>query len=316
MKTDKVDFVSVIVMVKDPQIPTLEYCLKSIFNSEGKKEVIIVTPHPDSLSYLTKKFKELKLVKDPGCGIGIARNIGITVAKSEYVCFVDPDAIVGRKHFKQIMEIFNSDDRIGLIDVHTLMDVEKMELFGKLQRLELLLWKKGRFMQKVKEKDIIFVGGTFMALRKSAWKKVKGFWEWPPYGADDLDFSFRVFKAGYKVARVFVEGSFHFPRYSLIELFKEQYGWGKGYAYLWLKYRSEPMYWRRMEYEQIFYKSFPENFYCLIPVIRFLLAPLGGLIHALKFREISLLPYWTFRRYAFLLGFLTGLMSWKNKKKK
>lgn len=307
----KSDFVSVIVMVKDPSIPTLEYCLRSIFNSEGKKEVIIVTPHPDDLSHLMEKYAGLRIIQDPGEGIGIARNIGIAAARSEYICFVDPDAIVGKKHFKQILETFKLDDKIGLIDVHGITDIKSSKVLGKVQKFELILWEKGRFMQKVRKEGIIFVGGTFMALRKSVWEKVGGFWEWPPYGADDLDFSFRAFKAGYKVARVFVAGSFHFPRYSLIELFKEQYGWGKGYSHLWLKYKSDPTFWEQMKYESFLYKIFPKNLYYIIPVIRLLLAPLSGFVHALRFRRLSFLPYWVFRRYAFLLGFLLGPVLWR-----
>lgn len=305
---------TVIVLIKEPEVTTLIRCLDSILNSDGEKEVLVVTPFPEKLTPLLDTYRSIKFIKDPGTGIGIARNIGIKAASNEIICFVDSDAIVGKEHFKKIVEEFKKDPETGLIDVGGIIDESLYQRFkpNKLQKLDLLLWKIGR-ISKFSDEDLTFASGAFMALRKTAWHQVGGFWEWPPYGGDDLDFSFRVKCAGWKVKKVKVRGSIHLPRATLKELFKEQFGWGKGFSCILIKYMHQPEYWLAMKYNRLFYTILPKKLYWMIPILRFIAAPLGGLRTAIKSRQLAFLPYWTFRRYSFLLGLLVGLGTWSKK---
>lgn len=305
---------SVVVMVKDPEINMLRVCLNSIYKSLGKKEVIIVTPKPELLKEIIEEFESIKIVKDEGKGIGIARNIGIDAASSEIVCFVDPDAIVGPEHFLKIVNEFEKNPRIGILNVEgELSDIIINLLFNKIQKLELLVWKRGRFRRLVEKSGPIFAGGTFLSLRKSVWKEVGGFWLWPPYGADDIDFSYRVYRIGWKCGNVKIKGSFHQPRATLRELYKEQYGWGKGYASIMIKYKNDENFWKCMHFSNI--PFIPSSLWYIIPLLRTVLAPLGGFINAIKWRKPSFLFYWVFRRYAFLHGLIVGLNEIKQKYK-
>ena len=300
---------SVIIMIKDPELSTFKSCLNSVIRSEGDKEILIVTPYPEKLREKVPEDPSIKIVRDPGKGIGIARNIGIKSASSEIVCFVDPDAVVGREHFKKIVEQFKKYPEVGLIDVNGVLGSEAFKKLNPLQRLDILLWKKGRAV-KLAERNPSFAGGTFMALRRKVWMQVGGFWEWPPYGGDDIDFSFRATRVGWKVKRFSVKGSFHYPRATLKELFKEQFGWGRGYSCIIVKYRHNAKFWEKMQYGSICYKLLPKSLYWMIPVVRALASPIGGLINAIKWKKPSFFPYWVFRRASFLLGLLIGLATW------
>jgi len=300
---------SVVVMIKDPELATFEACLRSILRSDGEKEILIVTPYPEKLRARVPLYPFIKFVKDPGNGIGIARNIGINAASSEIICFVDPDAIVGREHFIRIVEEFKKDPEVGLIDIKGVFGVRVLKKLNPLQKLDVLLWRRGR-VARVLEKNPYFAGGTFMALRKRMWRQIGGFWQWPPYGSDDQDFSFRAVRAGWKIKKIKIKGSFHYPRPTLRELFKEQFGWGKGYACIIVKYRNNIDFWKAMRYHFMFYKLFPKPLYWMIPVMRAMAAPIGGLINGIKWKKLAFFPYWIFRRYAFLLGLLIGLATW------
>jgi len=302
--------VSCVIMVKNPRAPFVELSLKSVCRAECLKEIIVVTPYPEEFAWIKDVCSKVRLVRDPGCGIGIARNFGVRAAKCEIVAFVDPDAIVGRNHFCEILKAFR-DRSVGLVDVMSTIDSLSMEeVLTDVQFLENLVWRHGRVASFERRGDVIYAGGTFMALRKSLWEAVGGFWRYPPYGCDDMDFSYKVYKAGYKCKSIKVKGSFHLPRATLPELFREQYGWGKGFAILMLKYIHDEDFWLSLRYNKFLYRIIPSDYWFLIPIIRALAAPLGGLINSVKWREPRFLPFWVFRRYSFLLGFLKGLCDY------
>ncbi len=316
MENNRENICSVIVMVKEPQEETLKLCLKSINKSLGKKEIIIVTPKPEQIKEMVLDLNCIKIVRDEGKGIGIARNIGIASATCEIICFVDPDAVVGPEHFLKIVNEFKKNPHIGILNVEgELNNTIINSLFNKIQKLELLVWERGRFRRLIERSGPIFAGGTFLSLRKSVWKEAGGFWVWPPYGADDIDFSYKVYKIGWKCGNVKVKGSFHQPRATLRELYKEQYGWGKGYATLMIKYKNERDLWKIMRYNSLWYRFLPSKVWFLIPILRMILAPVSGFINAIKWRKPSFFFYWIFRRYAFLHGLIVGLNEIKQKYK-
>ncbi|MEM0211665.1 MAG: glycosyltransferase family 2 protein [Candidatus Methanomethylicia archaeon] len=314
MENNHENICSVIIMVKEPQEETLKSCLKSIDKSMGKKEVIIVTPKPEQIKEMISDFNYIKIVKDEGKGIGIARNIGIASATHEIICFVDPDAIVGPEHFIKIVNEFKKNPQIGILNVEgELSDKIVNSLFNKIQKLELLVWERGRFRKLMERSEPMFAGGTFLSLRKSVWKEAGGFWVWPPYGADDIDFSYRVYRIGWKCGNVKVRGSFHQPRATLKELYKEQYGWGKGYASIMIKYKNDENFWKCMHFSNI--PLISSSLWYIVPLLRTILAPIGGFINAIKWRKPSFFFYWIFRRYAFLHGLIVGLNEIKQKYK-
>jgi len=305
--------VSCVVMVKDPKVPLLKLSLRSVCKAACVKEVIVVTPRVEELTWVRDLCPKVKLVRDPGWGIGIARNLGVRNSSCEIVAFVDPDAIVGKDHFCEVLKAFE-DQSVGLVNVSSVIDERLSRVLTKVQRLENLVWKHGRVARFEREGYMIYAGGTFMALRKSVWREVGGFWRYPPYGSDDMDFSYRVYRSGYKCRSIRVKGSFHLPRATLTELFREQYGWGRGFAILMLKYLSDREFWLSLRYSKLVYRLVPSSLWFLIPILRVLAAPLGGLINSIKWREPEFLPYWVFRRYAFLLGFIKGLYDYSRLK--
>ncbi|MCS7367073.1 MAG: glycosyltransferase [archaeon YNP-WB-062] len=305
---DKEDVLSVIVLSKNNGY-TIEATLKSILKAEVpdkcKIEVIVVDARStDNTPKILAKFKDkIKVVYDEGRGIGIARNIGVLSSKGKYICFVDADCIVSRDHFKKILQAFNEGGDVLDVNSRFPLNYIKQLKLPKLSKIELSIWRVGRVGEERNWKNMCFAGGAFISFRREVFLKVGGFWDFPPYGADDLDFSYRASKLGYKVRKVNVEKSLMLPRVALRDLLKQQKGWGSGYAYFIGKYRGDACVWKCYNYSKIIYKIFGKYTWFYI-ILRLISAPIGALNLTFKLREIEAFPYWIVRRYAFIYGLL------------
>ena len=305
------NILSVIVLSKNNG-STIEATLRSILKAEVpddyKMEVIVVDAHStDNTPEILTKFKnKIKIVYDEGRGIGIARNIGVLSSNGKYICFVDADCIVSRDHFKKILQAFNEGGDILDINSRFPPNYIRQLKLPKLSQIELSIWKIGRVSEKRNLKNTCFAGGAFISFRREVFLKVGGFWEFPPYGADDLDFSYRASKLGYKVRRVNVEKSLALPRFTLRDLLKQQKGWGSGYAYFIGKYRGDACVWKCYNYPRIIYKIFGKYTW-FYTILRLISAPLGALKLTFKLHDIETSLYWIVRRYAFIYGLLKNL---------
>jgi len=296
---------SVIVLSKNNG-RTLGYTLLSLLKADVpsgySREIIVVDAKSnDNTPKILSAFgRFIKVIYDEGRGIGLARNIGVSSAKGSIICFVDADCVIGKEHFLRIISAFESG--ADIVDV-------KGSLFSGgtiIEKMESLVWLKGRAYSEELIRNRCFAGGAFISFRREVFEKIGGFWEYPPYGGDDLDFSYRSHLAGFKIKVVEVPGTYSRPRRGIRELFKQQIGWGKGYAHIIAKYRRDVRFWKCYRWNYVIYRLLNGAIF-LYPILAALAAPLRGFIMAIRLRELQFLPYWTLRRWAFLLGILIEL---------
>jgi len=304
----KAKTLSVIVLSKNNG-DTLGAALASIIRSRVprgyEREIIVVDARStDNTPVVLKKYsKWIRVVYDEGKGIGIARNIGVRSSRGEIIAFVDADTIVGRDHFIKIIEAIERG--ADIVDVKGEGKVCGLKL-PKVSKLELAVWEHGRAYRGKMLKDRAFAGGAFISFKREVFDAVGGFWEYPPYGGDDMDFSFRAWLKGYKIHVVRVEDSISLPRFSLVGVIREQKGWGRGYAYIVAKYRGILEFWKAFKFNEKVYRFLGRNTWMYV-VLRLVMAPLGALNLAFKTKKFSMLPYYIVRRYAFLYGLLKEL---------
>jgi len=302
--------ISVIVLSKNNG-DTLGSCLNSIVGSAGKKEIIVVDAHSsDNTPYILEKFRDkIKVVYDEGKGIGIARNIGVMHSKGDIICFVDADAFCSRDHFVKIKEFFDKRPEVGIVNVKVKEILsERVPYIQRMEAKIRLLREKSKLVFS-KGEGLLAVG-YFMSFRREVFDDVKGFWEFPPFGADDNDFTMKALAKGWKMMSVSLN-SWHRHRTSLRMLLKEMWMLGKGKACFIVKWRRHPLV--KVGHKQSFLTKLIKNDLLLLTIAAYALSPIIALRYAIEGRSLSIYPYYVVRQYINFLGFLWGLGTWAKK---
>ncbi|HSW87868.1 MAG TPA: glycosyltransferase family 2 protein [Candidatus Saccharimonadales bacterium] len=152
-----------------------------------------------------KKDKRIHLQKnDINTGAAASRNKAAAVAKGEILIFLDNDTEVDANWLSHMLEIFRRDASIGGCQA-LLVDFEKR---NQIQTAGTKLWAMTGWALPIgqndapqsvtKETDIIALSAA-LAVRKTIFEKIGGFDELESVVTEDLDFSWRVWLAGYRI---------------------------------------------------------------------------------------------------------------------
>jgi GT2 family glycosyltransferase len=202
----------------------IENCIKSlltVLNSAGKLdyEIIIVDNNsPDeSLPEVEKKFIQENIkfyyLKE-NIGFGKGNNFGFSKASGQYICFLNPDTIIEKEIFSQIINLFENNRSIGIIGPkqqakRSLFDFSAgfspnifFELFNLLG---LGVFCEGFIMHlyvKWKKKTLIEVNwilGAAIFIRSELFKTINGFDKDYFMFFEEVDLCRRVLNKGLKV---------------------------------------------------------------------------------------------------------------------
>ena len=96
----------------------LELCLKSVQSSIETldAEIIVVdnSSSDDSCAMVKSLFPEVKLIKNKdNSGFSKGNNIGVDLAKGEYLCILNPDTVVAEDTFIKLLKFSNSNLRFS-----------------------------------------------------------------------------------------------------------------------------------------------------------------------------------------------------------
>lgn len=191
----------------------LEQCVLSVQRSiKGVDAEIIVIDNnspDDSCAMMKTKFPEITLIENKeNVGFSTANNQAVAIAKGEYVCILNPDTAVAEDTFIVSLKYAESIKNLGALGIY-LMDgtgfflpESKRNLpTPKASLLKLLGAGKNYYanhIPKNKSGEVDVLVGAFMLLKRSVYNKVNGFDEdYFMYG-EDIDFSYKITKAGYK----------------------------------------------------------------------------------------------------------------------
>ncbi|WP_155962280.1 glycosyltransferase family 2 protein [Streptococcus ruminantium] len=130
--------VSVVIPVYNAE-KTIEKCLSSLMEQTVKNfEIIAINDgsSDNSLSILNnwaKKYSNIRVVDQENCGVAKTRNLGITLAESEYVMFVDND-----DYFREdYIEIFFEEITRNNLDI-VIGGYQRVNSSGKILHTEVL----------------------------------------------------------------------------------------------------------------------------------------------------------------------------------
>lgn len=95
----------------------VENCLESLRNQTLQpKEILLVLDFDESLiSFYQKRFKDkVKIIVSDGSGLSAARNAGIKNSQSEFIAFIDDDAMADAEWLNRLMINFKDSTVVGV----------------------------------------------------------------------------------------------------------------------------------------------------------------------------------------------------------
>lgn len=204
----------------------VQYFLKLCIDSVVKAieyldaEIIVIDNNSNdgSCEMVKKDFPNITLIENKeNTGFPKGNNIGVSQAKGEYICILNPDTVVGENTFIELLEHIKTLDNFGilgckLIDGSGTFLLESKRgiptpwvALTKFFNLYKLFPKTKLFNQyyamHVPENEcgeVEILVGAFMLMEKRLYEELKGFDENCFMYSDDIDLSYRALLAGKK----------------------------------------------------------------------------------------------------------------------
>lgn len=196
------------------------------------KEIIVVDNASDdgSVELINNKFPDVKLIENKiNLGFGKANNQALMMAEGEFILLINPDAIVSEDTFDKMFLFFNKHPEAGLAGCKILNSDGTLQLacrrsfpgpwtsFTKVTGLSNLFPRSRIFarynltyLDENNTYEVDAISGSFMMMRKEVYQQVGGFDEQFFMYGEDLDFCYRVQRAGFKVYYVHTTQIIHY----------------------------------------------------------------------------------------------------------
>lgn len=181
----------------------------AIVNIDAEVIVVDNNSEDDSCQMVKALFPKVVLIENnENFGFSKGNNIGVSQAKGEFICILNPDTVVAEDTFERLLDYAQNKDKLGAIGCRLidgtgnyLPESKRNTPLVKVAFKKLMGNSKHYYANHIEEKgegekDILV--GAFMFLEKDVYNKVNGFDEdYFMYG-EDIDLSYKILKAGYK----------------------------------------------------------------------------------------------------------------------
>ena len=102
-------------------------CLDALLKQSLKQslfEIILVLngprePYFSNIACYTKTSANIQLLYEAKAGVSNARNVGLQIAKSRYICFIDDDDIVSYNYLENLLQCSKGQDSIVVSNVYS-----------------------------------------------------------------------------------------------------------------------------------------------------------------------------------------------------
>lgn len=196
----------------------LEACIKSVQKAlvNLQAEIIVVdnASNDGSKEMMESVFPDVTyLYQSTNAGFPKGNNIGVQLAKGEFICILNPDTIVSETTFEKLIEEYKKLQNPGILGCHLIdgsghfLPESKRGIptpwvaFTKVMSLYKLFPKTKKFnqyyAQHVSENEngkVAILVGAFMFMKRELYLKVGGFDEGCFMYSDDIDLSYLALK--------------------------------------------------------------------------------------------------------------------------
>jgi GT2 family glycosyltransferase len=198
----------------------LELCVLSVESALKNidSEIIVIDNNSsdDSCEMMKTRFPNIKLIQNnQNVGFPKGNNIGVAQAKGDYICILNPDAVVAEDTFEKVLAFAKKQNNLGIIGVKLIdgtgnfLPESKRGVptpwvaFTKIIGLYKLFPKSNRcnryYAQHLEENQtgkVDILVGAFMFLKRELYNEVGGFDEDCFMYSDDIDLSYMVLQKG------------------------------------------------------------------------------------------------------------------------
>lgn len=205
----------------------LKTCLESLLESSiTDYEIIVIDNHSSDASIkIVKEFiqidSRIRLLKnETNIGVPASRNRAISRCQGEIVIFLDNDTEVKKDSLEQLIKPLIENEEIGAAQA-LLIDFENRRFVqmagGHLIPQAIWLWgfyerrKYQDVRTKLKASNIIAISAA-LAVKKKVLDKIAGYDSQLINYTDDLDFSWRIWIAGYRVVLAYKSIVYHYTK--------------------------------------------------------------------------------------------------------
>ncbi|MCP1996546.1 glycosyltransferase family 2 protein [Flavobacterium sp. HSC-61S13] len=210
----------------------LEQCIRSVQKSlvHMDAEIIVVDNNStdNSTMMMQQHFPTVRyIVNSENLGFPKGNNIGVTYAKGEYLCILNPDTVVAEDTFSSLYDFAQQHGDSGVIGCRLIDGAGKFlpeskrgvptpwVAFTKISGLGSLLSKMSWFnryyaghVSENQTDQVDILVGAFMWLKRELYLEIGGFDEACFMYSDDIDLSYMILKSGKK--------NYYFPQTTVI----------------------------------------------------------------------------------------------------
>ena len=227
----KAPMVSVVICAYNAE-QTMEACLKSLRALDYPNyEVIVVDDGSrDATAEIAARFPEFRLIRQPNKGLSVARNVGMHAGLGEIIAYTDSDCVAD-PHWLTLMVGAMLGSGFDGCGGPNYAPHEKGRIEGCVSA------SPGAPCHVLTAPDRAeHLAGCNMVFRKAALQKLGGFDPQFTAAGDDVDICWRALDAGLVLGFCPAAFVWHFRRNTVKAYYKQQRGYGKAEALLYLKY--------------------------------------------------------------------------------
>lgn len=196
----------------------LELCVLSVQNAIQNidAEIIVIDNNSkdDSCAMMKQRFPDVKLIENKeNTGFPKGNNIGVSQAKGEYICILNPDTVVAEDTFTKVLTFAKKQNDLGIIGCKLIdgtgnfLPESKRGVptpfvaFSKITGLYKIFPKTfGKYYaQHLSENEtgkVEILVGAFMLMKRDLYNEIGGFDENCFMYSDDIDLSYMALKKG------------------------------------------------------------------------------------------------------------------------
>lgn len=192
----------------------IENCIKSVLLNDPLEVIVVDNGSTDGTVDIIRSFGEVRLISGHGnVGYGAANNIGVEVARGDYVVILNPDTIVTERWLEELLKPLETGNKVVTTPKFFLFDGSKINGAGLVVHFTGLSFLRGLNADPgefSKKEQVNGIAGECFAMRRDDYLK---FDENILTYNEDGELSWRLRAEGFKI--IYVPESTFYHDYTL-----------------------------------------------------------------------------------------------------